>query len=105
MVIRIFSVQVGPGRQAVLEPIEDRTYSHYMAAKGCRSVTFYMDADKGEYGTVSVWDSEADILRFVESGVLTPLIAQVKPLLKAPPAERIYAVYEPKFPGETASPR
>ncbi len=96
MVLRIFAVQVGPGQEAVLEPIEDRTDPLYRAAQGCRSVTFFTDAAKGEYGTVSVWGSEADIRRFVESGVLAPLIAEVKPLLKGPPVERIYTVYEPK---------
>ena len=96
MVLRIFSVQVGPGQEAVLEPIEDQTAVKYRGAKGCRSVTFFMDSAKGEYGTASVWEGEADIRRFVESGVLAPLIARVKPLLKAPPVERIYAVYEPK---------
>ena len=96
MVLRIFSVRVGPGQEAVLEPIEDETSARYRAAQGCRSVTFFMDAAQGEYGTVSVWDSEADIQRFVASGLLAPLIARVKPLLQGPPAERIYAVYEPK---------
>ena len=96
MVLRIFSVQVGPGQEAVLESMEDEAYVTYRSAEGCRSVTFFMDAAKGEYGTVSVWDSEADIQRFVASGLLAPLIARVKPLLQGPPAERIYAVYEPK---------
>lgn len=96
MVLRIFSVLVGPGLEGVLEPIEDRTCPHYRAAQGCRSVTFFTDPATGEYGTVSVWESETHMRRFLESGALAPLIAQVKPLLKGPPVERIYAVYEPK---------
>jgi quinol monooxygenase YgiN len=98
MVLRIFTVQVGPGQQAVLEPMEDEAAAHYRAAQGCRSNTFFMDVEKGEYGSVSVWESEEDIRRFAESGVLAPLIARVKPLLKETPAERIYQVYEPKAP-------
>ncbi len=98
MVLRIFTVQVGPGQQAVLEPIEDEVYRHYQATKGCRSVTLFMDPAKGEYGGVSVWESEEDLRRFAESGVLAPLIARVKPLLKEPPVERSYQVYEPKAP-------
>ena len=102
MVLRIFAVQVGPGQQAVLEPMEDEAAAHYQAAKGCRWFAFFMDAEKGEYGGVSVWDSEADLRRFVESGVLGPLLGRVKPLLKAPPVERLYAVYEPKAVSRTA---
>ncbi len=96
MVLRIFSVQVGPGQGAVLEPIEDEVYRHYRAAKGCRSVMLFVDRANGEYGGVSVWESEEDIRRFAESGVLAPLIARVKPLLTAPPVDRVYAIYEPK---------
>ncbi len=76
--------------------MEDETAVHYRAAKGCRSVTFFVDAAKGEYGTVGVWDSEADIRRFVESGVPAPLIARVKRLLKGSSVERIYSLDEPR---------
>ena len=96
MVLRIFSVQVGPGQEAALEPIEDEVYRHYRAAKGCRSVTLFVDRVKGEWGGVSVWESEEDIRRFAESGVLAPLIARVKPLLTAPPVDQIYSIYEPR---------
>ena len=96
-VLRIVSfTTAGPDQQQQALKLADETNKIYLAAKGCQWVKFWYDASSGESGSVSLWDSQADVEAFLKSDAYKPVPEKLKPLMKGEMSSKIYKVYEPK---------
>ena len=68
----------------------------YAAAKGCQWIKFWYDRSTGETGSVSLWNSRADLETFVKSDAYRTIFpGKVKSLTKGDTSVKIYSVYEP----------
>jgi heme-degrading monooxygenase HmoA len=57
---RLALIQLGPGKRAEVDRITPMLAERLRAMKGYRSVMFFADDKAGEYGSLSLWESEAD---------------------------------------------
>lgn len=96
-VIRFATFTVGePGKQADVLKVADAASKEYAKAKGCQWVKFYYDAKTGENGSVSLWDSQADLDAFLKSDAHKAILAKVMPLSKLDFASKVVSVHEPR---------
>jgi heme-degrading monooxygenase HmoA len=95
-VVRIVSfTAAGPSQQKELEKIAP--VKLYKAAKGCQWVKFWQDTTTLETGSVSLWDSRADMEAFAKSDAFQAVFSgKVKPLTKGDISVKVYSVVEPK---------
>lgn len=95
-VLRLISfTAAGPEQQQALQNIAPGKL--YAAATGCRWVKFWSNDSSGERGSVSLWDSRADMEAFLNSDAYKALFRdKVQPLTKGDVSEKVYSVFEPK---------
>lgn len=95
-VVRIITfTAAGPEQQKELE--KNAPAKLYAGAKGCQWVKFFQDAKTLETGSVSLWNSRADLDAFLNTAAFkTMLSTKVKPLIKGDASAKIYSVFEPK---------
>lgn len=86
---------LGPGMRTAAEKMADQFAPAYKAAKGFKRLTFLGDDAAGEYGSLSVWESEEDLAAYLEVAV-PQFEAALKGIAKGPPTIRTFEVYEPK---------
>ena len=95
MYARLIMLKLGPGDRAAAESVADAAAKIYRASPGFKSVTFFADEAAGNYGALSVWESQETLDAAAEKA--NPLVAEkVGKLLKSPPAPATYEVYEPR---------
>jgi quinol monooxygenase YgiN len=95
-VLRIVKFTAAPDQQQQLSKLRDEANKVYVGAKGCKWVKFYNDPATGERGSVSLWDSEADVKAFLQSAEYKPILEKLKPLVKGEMSSKIYIVEEVK---------
>lgn len=95
-VLRIVTFTVGPGKQAQMFKLADEANNVYAAAKGFQWVKFWSDPFSGEYGSVSLWDSYADLEAFLNSEAYRGVSEKVRPLVRGVFSDKVYQIYEPK---------
>jgi quinol monooxygenase YgiN len=93
--IATFSVS-GPDKQEQVLKVADSANKEYLKAKGCQWVKFWYNPATGENGSVSLWDSQADLDAFLKSDAYKAILEKVKPLSKGDFAGKVYAVHEPR---------
>jgi heme-degrading monooxygenase HmoA len=95
-VLRIVSfTAAGPDQQKELAKMAPGKL--YAEAKGCQWVKFWSDPSTGETGSVSLWDSRADMEAFLNSDAYKAIFpGKVKPLTKGDISVKVYPVFEPK---------
>jgi quinol monooxygenase YgiN len=76
--------------------VADSANKEYLKAKGCQWVKFWYNPATGENGSVSLWDSQADLDAFLKSDAYKAILEKVKPLSKGDFAGKVYAVHEPR---------
>jgi heme-degrading monooxygenase HmoA len=76
--------------------LADEVNKVYSAAKGFQWVKFYYDASTRQTGSVSLWDSPADVDAFLKSDAYKGIPDKLKPLIKGKMSSKVYKVYEPK---------
>ncbi|HEV8638758.1 MAG TPA: antibiotic biosynthesis monooxygenase [Chloroflexota bacterium] len=60
MYARLALIQLGPGKRTEVDQIMPMLAERLRGLKGFRSVMFFADDKAGEYGSLSLWESEAD---------------------------------------------
>jgi heme-degrading monooxygenase HmoA len=98
MVARFSLIQLGPGTRAQAEKLAGRHASIYRRQRGFRSVVFLGDVDRGEYGSMTVWDTREDAEAAAEAihQVLQKDLSELGLHMQGPPSPRLFEVYEPK---------
>ncbi|MFQ6024502.1 MAG: antibiotic biosynthesis monooxygenase family protein [Acidiferrobacterales bacterium] len=95
MYARLVTLTLEPGNLATAEKLADQAASVIRALEGFKNVTFFGNDATGEYGSLSLWESEDDAKAV---GKVTELHIReaVSDILKEQPTVRIFKVYEPR---------
>ncbi len=91
MYARLSVISLDPGMRARMEKLADRLATQLKGLKGFRSVTFVMDAEAGDYGSFSLWDTKEDAE--AASAAISPQVAKIFQGMLTP---WIFEVYEPR---------
>lgn len=83
-------------QQQAMKLVDTEINKLYAAAKGCKSIKYFLDAKTLETGSVSVWDSRAELDAFLQSAGYKPIAGKLKPLMKGDMSSTIYSIHEPK---------
>ena len=95
MYARLFQFNLGPGSWDESAKLADQFAPIFSTLEGLKSVTFFGDADSGEYGTFSLWETEeaAEASRQALGEVFQEAVGNK---LKGPPTVKTMEVYEPR---------
>lgn len=97
MYAELVMIKLGPEMRTMAERVADQLAPTYMAMKGFKGVVFIGDAEAGEYGSLSLWESreDAEALHGKMKGRLARLVGRVPKV--GPDTRRIFEVYEPEM--------
>jgi heme-degrading monooxygenase HmoA len=87
---------MGQGERKTAEEMADKFATIYADCPNCQQVMFLGDPVKGEYGSISMWDSEEALTAYREQSA-PQLEAALQGLVQGPPTIRKFEVYEPKI--------
>lgn len=95
MYARFLLMNLGPGMRDAATSMADEGYKMSKGLPGFLSATYLVfDEAKGDYGSLTVWKSEADANAAAEK--LQPWLQQkAGGMFKSPPVIRVAEVYEP----------
>ncbi len=94
MLAHLVLFKIGTGNRQTAEDMADRFAGIYAGCPNCKQVTFLGDDEKGEYGSISLWDSEAALAAYQEQAG-PQLAAALQDVAQGPPIIRRFEVYEP----------
>jgi uncharacterized protein (TIGR02246 family) len=96
-VLRIvrFTSASADAQQAVMKLAEDEITPMYGKSKGFHWVKYFTDPKTLATGSVTAWDSAADVQAFVTSEGYQGIMAKLKPLMKGAMASDVYEVVVP----------
>ena len=93
MYLRLVRFGFGPGKHAVAEALAAELVPAISDQKGCNYVSFFGNADDGEYGLVVFWETKDDA--DAATAVIGPkLQAGLAGNVQAPPDIRLFEVIE-----------
>ena len=97
-VIRVvhFTALGAEQQQAVTKLVDTEINKAYLGAKGIKWVKYLVDPKTLETGSVSLWDSRADLDAFLKSDAYKGVPEKLKPFMKGAMSSKVYDVYEPK---------
>jgi quinol monooxygenase YgiN len=94
-VLRIVSfTAAGPAQHEVLDNINPAKL--YRSTEGCVLVKFWSNHSTGENGSVSLWKSQADLDKLLNSEPYKAIQSKVTYLIKGDVSVKTYLVFEPK---------
>ena len=67
----------------------------YASSKGFQWVKYFIDTKTLQTGSVSAWDSAADVEAFLQSEGYKPIPGKLKALMKGAMASNVYEIREP----------
>lgn len=85
---------LGQGKRQTAEDMADKFAAIYADCPDCRQVTFLGDDAQGEYGSISLWDSEAALAAYQQQ-VGPQLAAALQDVALGPATIRKFEVYQP----------
>lgn len=86
---------LGPGNRSVAEKLGDLFSPLHQSAEGFKGETFLVDDAKGEYGSLTLWASKADVEAFRQAA--SPRLQEaLSGIAQGPPTIRLFEVYQPK---------
>ncbi|MFC2083135.1 hypothetical protein ACFLSG_03755 [Candidatus Bipolaricaulota bacterium] len=86
---------IGPGKRHIAEGIADKFAPVYASVPDCKGVTFLGNDEIGEYGSLSLWESEEGLAVYQEKA--HPMLdGALQGLVTSEPTVRKFEVYEPK---------
>jgi uncharacterized protein (TIGR02246 family) len=96
-VLRIvrFTSSSGDAQQAAMKLVDEEIHSLYGKSKGFRWVKYFVDPKTLATGSVSAWDSAADVEAFLQSDGYKPIPGKLKPLMKGAMVSDVYEVHAP----------
>jgi quinol monooxygenase YgiN len=83
-------------QQQAMQLVDTEINKLYLAAKGFKSVKYFYNPKSLETGSVSVWDSQANLDAFLKSDGYKPIAGKLKPLLVGEMTSSIYMVHNAK---------
>jgi quinol monooxygenase YgiN len=93
MFARVMHIQAQPSKLGEVTTLyEDLVVPNLYQQKGFLSTLVLSDASTGKAMSISIWESQADQLASDQQGHLHTQVAQVMPLLAAPPQQEDYQV-------------
>ena len=97
-VVRVvhFTAASAEQQQAVLKLVDSEINKAYTGAKGFKWVKYLLDSKTLETGSVSLWDSRADLEAFLKSDAYKGVPDKLKPFMKGTMTSTVFDVYEPK---------
>jgi heme-degrading monooxygenase HmoA len=95
MYARLVTLKLKPGSMSTAEKLADQAVSVIRGLKGFKDVTFFGNNDTGEYGSLSLWETEEDA-EAVSKATQLQIRDVVGGLLMERPMVRICEVYGPK---------
>ena len=95
MLAHLVLFKVGTGQRQAAEEMADKFASIYAECPNCKQVTFLGDAASGEYGSISLWDSETALAVYQQQAG-PQLSAALQDIAQGPPMIRRFDVYDPK---------
>jgi heme-degrading monooxygenase HmoA len=88
--------KIGTGNRKTAEEMADKFARIYAGCPNCKQVTFLGDDANREYGSMSLWDSEAALAAYQkQSG--PQLAAALQDVALGPPTIRKFEVYQPRI--------
>ncbi len=96
-VLRIvrFTSASADAQRAAMKLADDEITPLYAKSKGFHWVKYYTDPKTLATGSVTAWDSAADVEAFLTSEGYQGILAKLKPLMKGAMASDVYAVNAP----------
>ena len=95
-ILRIFTYKAVPGKQEeLLKGAGEDIPKLYAGKKGLQWYKIYYDPSSGEIGTVTIWDSQADVDAFMKSDARKVLVEKYKSMIQGDISAKVYQVYEP----------
>jgi heme-degrading monooxygenase HmoA len=95
MYARLVTLTLEPGNLTTAEKLADQAASVIRTLEGFKNVTFFGNDATGEYGSLSLWESEEDA-EAVSKVTELHIREAVSDILKKQPTVRIFKVYEPR---------
>ncbi len=96
-ILRIVTYKAAPGKQEqLLKGADEDIPKMYAGKKGLQWYKIYYDPSSGEMGTVTIWDSQADVDAFMNSDARKATVEKYKSLIQGDISTKVYQVYEPK---------
>lgn len=97
-VIRVvhFTALGAEQQQAAMKFVDTEINKAYLGAKGLKWVKFVIDPKTLETGSVTLWDSRADLDAFLKSDAYKGVPEKLKPFMKGTMSSMVFNVYEPK---------
>jgi len=96
-VITLTHYQEIPGKEAQLSQVIDHEVSQKLTGvKGLQWIKFFYNPATGERGSVSLWESQADLEAYLKSDLRKELAGKVQPFIQGEVSSKGYPVYEPK---------
>lgn len=96
-ILRIVTYKATPGKQEqLLKSSAEDVAKMYFGRPGLKWYKIYYDPSSGEIGTVTIWESQADIDKFMKSDERNAAVKKYKPMILGDISTKVYQVYEPK---------
>ena len=96
-ILRILTFKAAPGKQEeLLKGSGQDIPKLYAGKKGLQWYRIYYDRSSGEMGTVTIWDSQADVDAFMKSYDRKAMVEKYKALIQGDISTKVYQVYEQK---------
>jgi len=95
MHVRLVTLKLKPGSMSTAAKLADHAASEIRRLKGFKNVTFFGNNETGEYGSLSLWETEEDA-EAVSKATGLQIRDIVGDLLIERPMVRICEVYGPK---------
>ena len=95
MYAHLVMFNLGPDSRSTAEAIADQSFPAYKTQKVFKGVTFLGDQEKGNYGSLSLWETKEDAEAWIESA--GPQFQKaIAGIVKSPPERHLFEIYEPK---------
>ncbi|MFC2063265.1 antibiotic biosynthesis monooxygenase family protein [Chloroflexota bacterium] len=95
MYASLTTFKTAPNKRAEADAIADKAYPIISGMKGFKSVVYFGDPDRNEYGAFYTWETKED-LDAAYSMIAPKLQEMLGPIAIEPPTRNVYEVYEPK---------
>lgn len=93
-VLRITTILVLPEKRAQVSTMINEIDKLYTATKEIQWSKIGYDAFTGELVTVTLWKSQSDVAKFMESEARKAVVEKLRPFMQGDPSIKTYPVYE-----------
>ena len=96
MYAQLLMFTIEPDMRAKAEKMAGEFAAAHKSQRGFKSAVYFGDVAKGEYGSLTIWETQEDIAS--SAAVLRPNLEKaLTGIAKEPPTVRIFEVFEPNI--------